>query len=125
MAPPVKGKNGIDGIAKPYPNTIQKWRILLANLVVHAKCDPGLWTGLLGSESQEILTRWCDHNLAGKENGGEKALSRLLTDMVDALLQLGIRLYTSRMRAAVEADKFARQHQWNPKVWAGVTGQYD
>jgi hypothetical protein len=120
-APPVKGKNGLDGAAKPYPDIIRRWRFLLSNMAMDAKSDPGLWTGLLGTESREILTRWCDHNLAGEENGGEKhwgALSRQLTDMVGALQQLGIRLYITRVRAAGEADKFARQHQWNPKVWA-------
>ena len=110
MAPPAKGKNGVECAAKPYPDTIRRWRILLSNMAMDAKCDPGLWTGLLGSESREILTRWCDHNLAGKENGGEKhwgTLSRQLTDMVDALQQLGIRLCITRVRAAGEADKFA------------------
>ena len=69
-APPVKGKNGLDGAARPYLDTIRRWRFLLSNMAMDAKRDPGLW--LLGSESREILTRWCDHNLAGEENGGEK-----------------------------------------------------
>ena len=42
MAQLVKGKNGVEGKAKAYPDTIRKWRILLSNMAVDVKCDPGL-----------------------------------------------------------------------------------